>query len=69
MSRASTEFDNAVNTMCHAVDREVFTYGEVSRMFARMLQNMNVAEMNKMIADCTRFYDLDDVEFTLDVME
>jgi hypothetical protein len=69
MSRASTEFDNAVNTLCYAVDQEVFTYGEVSRMFARMLQNMNVAEMNKMVADCTRFDDLDHVEFTMDVMK
>jgi hypothetical protein len=69
MSRASTEFDNAVHTMCYAVDHHIFTREEMSRMFACMLQNMNVAEMNRMVADCTRFEDLDDVGFTLDVME
>ena len=69
MSRASTDFTNAVRTLCHAVDREVFTHGEVGRMFARMLQNMNVAEMNSMVADYTRFENLDDLEFTLDVLE
>jgi hypothetical protein len=69
MSRASTEFDNAVHTMCYAVDRGLFTREEVNQMFARMLQNMNVESMNRMVADCTRFEDLNDVEFTLDVME
>ena len=67
MSRASTERDANMYTLCHAADRGVFTDGEMRRMFARMLQNMNVAEMNKMVADCTRFEDLDDVEFALDV--
>jgi hypothetical protein len=69
MSRASTEFDKAVNDLCYAVDHHIFTREEMSRMFARMLQNMNVAEMNKMVADCTRFENLDDVEFTMDVMK
>lgn len=69
MSRASTEFDNAVHTMCYAVDRGLFTREEVNQMFARMLQNMNVAEMNKMIAEFTKFVSVDDVEFELDVME
>jgi hypothetical protein len=69
MSRASTEFDNAVHTMCHAVDRGLFTREEVNQMFARMLQNMSVAEMNRMVVDCTKFVSVDDVEFELDVME
>lgn len=69
MSRASTEFDNAVHTMCYAVDRGLFTREEVNQMFARMLQNMNVAEMNKMVAEFTKFVSVDDVEFELDVME
>jgi hypothetical protein len=67
MSRASTERDATMITLCHAADRGVFTDGEMRRMFARMLQNMNVAEMNKMVADCTKFDDVDDVEFTLDI--
>jgi hypothetical protein len=67
MSRASTEWQNCVNTLCYAVDREVFTREEVNQMFARMLQNMNAEEMHNMVAEFTKFVSVDDVEFELDL--
>lgn len=69
MSRASTERDNNMNTLCHAADRGVFTDGEMRRMFAYMLATMTSNCMNSMVAECTRFDDVDDVEFTMDVMQ
>jgi hypothetical protein len=63
MGRASAERDSIVNDLCHAVDGGVFTTEEVHRMFARALQSMTALEMQNMVADCTRFEDVDDAVF------
>jgi hypothetical protein len=63
MGRASTERDSLVNDLCHALDAGVFTTAEMNRMLARALQSMTALEMQNMVADCTRFEDVDDVMF------
>lgn len=63
MSKASTERDVCMNGLCYAADQGVFTPEEMNRMFARALSSLTTTEMNKMVAECTRFDDVDDVMF------
>lgn len=63
MSKASTERDIDINGLCYAADRGVFTEEEMRRMFAYMLQDMTSNCMDAMVAECTRFDDVNDVMF------
>jgi galactitol-specific phosphotransferase system IIC component len=62
MSRESTEWAKAVGMMCKAASHEVFTDSEMCQMLGWAMGNLTTAQIEQMVADCTRFQDLVDVE-------
>jgi hypothetical protein len=62
MSRASTEWAEAVGVMCKAASHDVFTDSEMCQMLGFALGRMTKTEIEQMVAACTRFQDLVDVE-------
>lgn len=62
MSRASTERDQAVNTMMTAVLNRAFSQQEVEAMLMEAVKCMTVNEMESLVRAHTRYDDLMDVE-------
>ena len=65
MSRASTERDVAVELMMTAVLNRTFTQVEVEAMLMEAVRRMTVTEMEQLVAECTGFESLMDVEVNL----
>jgi hypothetical protein len=65
MSRASTERDAAVELMMTAVLNRTFTQVEVEAMLMEAVRRMTVTEMEQLVAECTGFESLMDVEVNL----
>lgn len=61
MSRASTERDEAVETMMTGVLLGAFSKGEVEAMLMEVFKNMTVNEMEELVKSHTRYDDLMDV--------
>jgi hypothetical protein len=62
MSRASTEWAEAVGVMCKAASHEVFNDSEMCQMLGWAMGRLTTAEIEQMVAACTRFENLVDVE-------
>jgi hypothetical protein len=62
MGRASTEWAEAVGVMCKAASHDVFTDSEMCQMLGWAMGRLTTAEIEQMVADCTRFQGLVDVE-------
>jgi hypothetical protein len=62
MSRASTEWADAVGVMCKAASHDVFTDSEMCQMLGWAMGRLTTVEIEHMVADCTRFEGLVDVE-------
>ena len=61
MSRASTERDEAVETMTSGVLYNAFSKVEVEAMLMEAFKRMTVAEMEELVKNHTRYDDLLDV--------
>jgi hypothetical protein len=62
MSRASTERDEAVETMMLGVVLNAFTQYEKDQMLMEAFKRMTVTELEQLVAEHTRYDDLMDVE-------
>lgn len=66
MSKASTERDQAVETMQMAIDKHLFTELQVEAMLMVAVKRMTVAEIEQLILENTGYMDLMDVDVDLD---
>ena len=62
MSRASTERDEAVETMMLGVVLNAFTQYEKDQMLMEAFKRMTVTEMEQLVAEHTSYGDLMDVD-------
>jgi hypothetical protein len=62
MSRESAKWAEAVGVMCKAASHDVFNDSEMCQMLGWAMGNLTTAEIEQMVAACTRFEDLVDVE-------
>ena len=57
MSKASEEFDFAVETMQMGVMKKAFTQSEVEAMLMEAFKSMTVAQMDDLLREHTSYYD------------